>query len=313
MDDLNLIPYTVKQRMEQANETPAGIELIKAPRLWRLGCKGQGIVVAVLDTGCQWDHIDLRGQVIDGRNFTKDYNGDPHNFYDNHYHGTHVAGTIAARENDEGVVGAAPEAKLLIGKVVAEDGTSTYQNVIDGIHYAIDWRGPGGEKVRVISMSLGGKKDDPHLHDAIKRAVRKGIMVVCAAGNNGDGKVITTEITYPGDYPEVVSVGAVTLDKQPAEFSNTNKEIDLVAPGVDIKSTIPLNKYAVLSGTSMATPHVSGGAAVLINGFESKLRRRLTEPEMYKLLTKHTVSLDESRKAEGHGLLDLSKGIKPKK
>jgi major intracellular serine protease len=309
MKELRLLPYSQLKVSAAKKEVQQGVEMIDAPRLWKNNYRGDGVVVAVIDTGCDIDHPDLQGRIIDGRNFTRDYNMNPNNFDDNHGHGTHVSGVIAANQDGAGVTGVAPLANLLVLKVLAADGTAQYNDLINAIHYAIDWRGPWGEQVRVVSMSLGGSYDELKLHDAIKRAVSNDILVVCAAGNEGDGKESTTEKSYPGHYHEVVSVGAVTLDKRIAEFTNTNEEIDLVAPGVNILSTVPGGKYKSLSGTSMATPHVAGGAAVLIHGFESKLNRKLTEPEIYKLLIKSTENLGYTRRAQGYGLLKLSKGL----
>ncbi|WP_349407344.1 S8 family peptidase [Pseudalkalibacillus sp. SCS-8] len=312
MADLQLFPTPMIHTHSYRKEIPYGVRMIHANRMWELGFKGKGVVVAVLDTGCQPDHPDLRGRIIGGRNFTSDHGGDPRNYSDNHFHGTHVAGTIAANLNGFGVAGVAPEASLLILKVIHGSGASSYDSLIRGINYAINWRGPNRERVRVISMSLGGPVDDPRLHAAIKRAVSKNILTVCAAGNLGDGQAYSFERTYPGFYPEVVCVGAVTEDCTPAAFNNTNDGIDLVAPGVNIASTYVGGKYAKTSGTSMATPHVSGAAALLIQGYETQLRRRLTEREIYNLLINNTQRLDFDRSSVGKGLLDLSKGIKGK-
>lgn len=312
MSDLQLFPSQMINPKGFRKEVPYGVRMINAKKMWDLGYKGKGVTVAVLDTGCQPDHPDLRGRIIGGRNFTADHDGDSTNYSDNHFHGTHVAGTIAANLNGFGVAGVAPEAQLLILKVIHGSGASSYDSLIRGIHYAINWRGPKRERVRIISMSLGGPVDDPRLHSAIKRAVSKNILVVCAAGNLGDGQAYSFERTYPGFYPEVVCVGAVTEDQKPADFTNTNDEIDLVAPGVNITSTYLNGKFAKSSGTSMATPHVAGAAALLIEGYESQLNRRLTEREISNLLMNNTEKLDFDRVSVGKGLLDLSKGIKSK-
>ncbi|MFB5661898.1 S8 family peptidase [Alteribacillus sp. HJP-4] len=306
--EMRLIPFRVEKIMKAADENiPQGIEMIKAPKLWEEDFKGKGNVVAVIDTGCQPDHPDLKDRIIDGRNFTDDYNGDKNNFSDNQGHGTHVAGTVAASLDDQGVVGAAPEVSLLILKALSGEGYGSYQGIIDAIHYAVDWRGDNGERVRVISMSLGGPNDIPEMHEAIIRAVDNNIVVVCAAGNEGDANEATEEIAYPGYYKEVVQVGAVDFDKNLAEFTNFNDEIDLVAPGVNVLSTYLQNEYARLSGTSMATPHVAGAAALIINQCEEDFGRELTEPEIYAQLVKRTESLGNSRSMEGNGLLILTK------
>ncbi|MGM7722754.1 S8 family peptidase [uncultured Metabacillus sp.] len=309
MSKVGLIPFTIQTIVKDTNVIPPGIELIGAPAAWEHGFKGDGIVIAVLDTGCDSNHAELKNQIIDGYNFTTDDHGDPKKFIDYNGHGTHVCGTICAEENDEGVIGVAPNAKVLVLKVLAGQGYGDTKWVIEGIRYATNWRGPNGERVRVISMSLGGKDNNPDLHQAIKEAVDQHILVVCAAGNDGDGKNETDEHAYPGAYPEVVQVGAVNLQKEISEFSNTNKEIDLVAPGEDILSTYLNNKFAVLSGTSMATPHVSAAAALIIQQCEKEFERLLTEPEIYAQLIKRTVSLEYSRRFQGNGILNLASGI----
>lgn len=198
-------------------------------------------------------------------------------------------------------------AKLLILKVLSEDGKGSYKNIIDAIKYATTWTGPKGEKVRIISMSLGGGSDVSKLHDAIKNAVNKDILVVCASGNDGDNNSNTDEYNYPAAYPEAVSVGAVKLDKKMANFSNTNKNVDLVAPGVNILSTYLKGSYAKLNGTSMATPHVASAAALIINHSEAEFRRKLSETEIYAQLIKKTTSLGYDKRSEGNGIIDLSK------
>ncbi len=304
---IKLIPFEVKDIVQMINEMPQGIEMIQAPAIWDKSKKGDGVVIAVIDTGCQMDHPDLQDRIIGGKNFTSDFNGDPDNFTDNNGHGTHVAGTIAATENNSGVLGVAPMAKLLILKVLGKDGEGNYKSIINAINYAIKWEGPNNEKVRVISMSLGGNTDIPKLHDAVKKAVSNNILVICASGNNGDNSFETDEFNYPAAYNEAVSVGAVDFDKKIAKYSNSNYNVDLVAPGNEILSTFIGSKYAKLSGTSMATPHVSGAAALIINKCESEFGRTLTEPEIYSQIIKRTTSLGFNKKSEGNGLLDLAK------
>ena len=308
-NEVKLIPYEILSIAAEVTftEIPAGVKLVNAQKVWDKSEKGKDIVVAVLDTGCQTDHVDLKDRIIDGRNFTTDYNRDPYNFSDNAGHGTHVAGTIAASENNKGVLGVAPLAKLLIVKVLAGNGSGAYKWIINGINYAVNWQGPNGEKVRVISMSLGGTEDIPELHRAVKNAVNNDILVVCAAGNGGDCSPQTDELEYPGSYQEVVEVGAVDLNKKITCFSNSNKNVDLVAPGDGIFSTYIGGGYATLKGTSMATPHVSGGCALIIKQCEQEFERTLSENEIYAQLIKRTNSLGNPKRLEGNGLLDLAK------
>ncbi|MFD0048981.1 S8 family peptidase [Actinomycetes bacterium NPDC127524] len=296
---MHLYPYQVIAQKEAVSEIPKGVELIQAPKVWDK-TKGSGITIAILDTGCDITHPDLKEQIIGGKNFTGDDQSNPDIYKDYNGHGTHVAGTMAAAENNTGVVGVAPGAKLLIVKVLDKNGSGQYEWIINGIHYAIE------QKADIISMSLGGPVDLPELHDAIKKAVDNNILVVCAAGNDGDGKDATDELDYPGCYNEVISVGAVNLERRSSDFSNSNNEIDLVAPGEEILSTFKDGKYATLSGTSMATPHVSGAMALIKDFANKSFERKLTVPELYAQLIKRTVPLGNSPKVEGNGLLYLT-------
>ncbi|WHY88472.1 S8 family peptidase [Neobacillus novalis] len=296
---VRLIPYQVIAEFEEVTEVPKGVELIQAPEVWGK-TKGKGITIAILDTGCESSHPDLKDRIIGGRNFTKDDRSDQTNYRDYNGHGTHVAGTIAATANDLGVVGVAPEANLLIVKVLDKHGSGQYEWIINGIYYAIE------QQVDIISMSLGGPADVPELHEAIKKAVESGILVVCAAGNEGDGRDSTDEFSYPAAYNEVISVGATGLGRHISDFSNSNEEVDLVAPGENIVSTYLNGKYAKLSGTSMATPHVSGALALIKAISNQAFERKLTEPELYAQLIRRTVPLGNSPKLEGNGILYLT-------
>lgn len=306
MSEMKLIPYRMDAILDATNEVPRGVQLVEAESLWEDTDQGNGSVVAIIDTGCQLDHPDLEGRIVGGRNFTDDYNGDTENFDDNNGHGTHVAGTIAAIKNDDGVVGVAPKAKLLILKVLSEEGSGRYDWITNAIDYAVQWRGEKGEKVRIISMSLGGPDDTPVLKASIDKAVDQGVSVVCAAGNEGDGREDTMEFAYPGAYNEVIQVGAIDEERNIADFTNTNDQIDLVAPGVNVLSTYLEGKYARFSGTSMATPHISGGLALIIPLVEQQFKRSMSESEIFSQLIKRTTPLGHSKTAEGNGLMTLA-------
>jgi major intracellular serine protease len=297
---VSLVPFEVKKVTENVNEVPEGVSMINAPDIWEDN-KGESVVIAIIDTGVDKYHPDLMKSVIGGYNFTT---ADPNDYHDRNGHGTHVAGTIAANQNNTGVVGVAPACKLLILKALDDNGSGYSSWIVNAINYATDWKGPNGEKVTAISMSLGGP-DDINEHQAIKRAVENNVLVICAAGNSGDNDFNTDEMDYPAAYSEVISVGAVDLNFNPATFTNTNEEVDLVAPGVDIISTYLEGSYAVLSGTSMATPHVSGAAALLAIKQAKEFKRELTEAELYAQLVKHTRTLELDRRIQGNGVLDL--------
>lgn len=297
---VQVIPYQLNEQLEEVeNEVPKGVELIQAPIIWS-ETKGKGMTVAILDTGCDTDHPDIKDRIIGGKNFTDDDGGNQKVFEDYAGHGTHVAGTIAASKNGSGVTGVAPEASLLIVKVLNKDGQGQYDWITNGINFAIE------NKVDIISMSLGGPTDHPELYEAIKTAVGQNILVVCAAGNGGDGDGTTDEFAYPGSYNEVISVGAINFERRSSEFSNSNNEIDLVTPGEKILSTYLNGKYAKLSGTSMAAPHVSGALALIKDSSNNYFGRKLLESELYAQLIKRTVSLGISPMLEGNGLLYLT-------
>lgn len=300
---MKLIPFEVKEVTTKTSEIPYGISLCQAPEIWAEGETGKGVVVAILDTGIDSKHPDLKNNIIAGRNFTPE--GWSHNnFEDLNGHGTHVAGTIAANGKIKGV---APDAKLLICKVLDRHGSGNYYSIIEGLRYATNWKGPNGERVRIINMSLGGPQDDPKLKEAILDACARGIVVVVASGNEGDNDETTYEYGFPALYNECITVAACNDQKQIAPFSNNSLQVDVTAAGVNVLSTYPIQKYAKLSGTSMATPHVAGIFALLINLGEKKFKRQLTESEIFSTLTKVCCSLGYEASTEGHGLPELTK------
>lgn len=243
---------------------------INMPKAWDTN-HGKGVVVAVLDTGIAYeDHDDFR-QVPDlkGVKFTEGYdfvNNDRH-ANDDHGHGTHVAGTIAqATDNGEGVAGVAFDATLMPVKVLDHFGGGTTAQIADAIRWAAD------HGAKVINMSLGGGGRSLVMEKAVEYARKKGVVVVCAAGNGGRGVV-----EFPAAYPGSVAVAAVGPTGKKAPYSSWGKELDIAAPGGDksqgeeagvLQNTIDpqdvsQSVYASFQGTSMATPHVAGVAALL--------------------------------------------------
>lgn len=245
-------PYEVQQVFQPSEVREVidwGLTLTGVPDLWKK-TKGAGIPVAVLDTGCQVTHPDLKNQIIEAKDFTRSSFG----VGDRQGHGTHCAGIIAAEENGVGVIGVAPQARLIIGKVLGDDGSGMGRDIATGIEWAFS-RG-----ARIISMSLGSPVDDPFIHAAILRVVQMGAIVVCAAGNDGQR---TSHTNYPGAIkPESFTVAAIDKQGKVADYSSSGPEVDVAAPGSDILSCFPPNQYAKLSGTSMATPFVSGVVAL---------------------------------------------------
>ncbi|MBI4080711.1 MAG: S8 family serine peptidase [Candidatus Levybacteria bacterium] len=260
-----------------AQSTPAGISRVNAPVNPN---KGTGIGVAVIDTGIDLTHPDLQANIvankscIRGKRTGNDDNG----------HGSHVAGTIAALNNTVGVVGVSPEAKLLAVKVLNSAGSGSWSTVICGV----DWvtANAGTYNIKVANMSLGGggssdnncgNTNNDALHKAICKSTAVGIIYAVAAGNSTDDAskfvpaayddtVITVSALadsdgQPGGLGGATSYGA---DDTFASFSNYGNVVDLGAPGVSIYSTWKSGGYNTISGTSMASPHVAGSAALYV-------------------------------------------------
>jgi thermitase len=247
-------------------QTLWGIRKIQAPAAWDKARGKSSVLVAVIDTGVDYNHPDLQGIVVKGPDVSNG-DGDP---MDDHGHGTHVAGTIAARSNGEGVVGVAFGVKVLAIKALDEDGSGPE----DGIARAVDAAVRNGAKV--INMSLGGPDDAWALRDAVARATRAGVLCVVAAGNDGD-----TRPDYPAANPEALAVGATDTSDKRAYFSNYGDYVQIAAPGVGVYSTMRRGRYDMLSGTSMAAPHVAGAAGLLLSANAglsvSKLKKLLVE------------------------------------
>jgi subtilisin family serine protease len=218
--------------------------------------KGTDIKVAIIDTGIDYTHPDLDANYVDGYDFV---NGDDDPM-DDHGHGTHVAGIIAAEDNGFGVVGVAPEAKLYALKVLDSDGSGYVSEVIFAIQWASDPDGDGSasDRLDIINMSLGADKGNIFLKWACNLAYDDGLLIVAAAGNDYGGAV-----DYPAAYDSVIAVSATGSNDELAWFSSTGKQVELAAPGVSIKSTLLGEGYGEKSGTSMASPHVAGVVALV--------------------------------------------------
>jgi serine protease len=244
-----------EHRKLQASETiPTGISLVQAPSVWALGYKGTGVKVCVMDSGIDKGHpeysaLNMTGVTTSAGKWNTDGNG----------HGTHCAGTIAAGQNGVGVVGVAPEATVVPLKVFDETGTWAYSSwVVDA---AVQCQQQGAN---IVSMSLGSSYYSSYEHSVFKTLHSQGVVSIAAAGNSGD-----STRSYPASYDVVLSVAATSNSKAKAGFSQYNSFVDIAAPGVSVLSTVPRSHvtngypYQYWSGTSMATPHVAGVAALL--------------------------------------------------
>lgn len=218
--------------------------------------RGKGSVIAVLDTaGSFVSHPDLQANTLEvyAKNFT---NSPTRN--DLHGHGTHCAGIAAAVDNPVGVIGIAPDAKLIPIKVLNDQGAGNYSWIANGLRYFADLDLPGQQKI--ASLSLGASSGSTTMHAAVKYAISKGVIVIAAAGNSyRDG---VDNVGYPARYEEVIAVGSTDKDGSPSSFSSQGPEVDVAAPGRGIFSTHKNGTYAYLSGTSMATPLVAGIVAL---------------------------------------------------
>lgn len=296
---VKLVPYKINEKLRGTDiKSPYGVDMIKAKSIWSEAKKGEGVKIAVIDSGCDINHDSIKDNIIGVRNFTDEDRKNQNIVIDRVGHGTHVIGTIAAKGNNA-VVGVAPDAGIYVLKAIDRTGSGKLSWVVNAINYAVKL------KVDIISMSLGMSQSNEKLERAVKEAINKEILVVCAAGNDGDGNSESFEYSYPAAYSGVISVGAVDKKGVPASFSNSNLVIDVVAPGVNILSTFPNNQFAVLSGTSMAAPHVSGSLALLKNWSYKEFQRNLSQRELYAQLIKHTKLLDYSRTIQGNGLVYL--------
>ncbi|MEX2118184.1 MAG: S8 family serine peptidase [Pirellulales bacterium] len=255
---------------------------IDAPAAWDLTTGSQNVVVAVIDTGVDYTHSDLAanmwvnsGEVPgnnaddDGNGFIDDvygydfanYDGDP---FDDNLHGTHVAGTIGAVGNNGiGVAGVSWSVKVMALKFLDAGGSGYIEDALNAVNYAVMMRN-NGVNVRLTSNSWGGGGYSQALLDAIDASGAAGILFAAAAGNSGTDADASPMYPAAYDSPYIVSVAATDHADEYASFSNWGATtVDLAAPGVDILSTLPGNQYGYLSGTSMATPHFSGAAALV--------------------------------------------------
>lgn len=227
---------------------PWGIDRINADVSW-VTTTGDPVKVAIVDTGIDTTHPDLAANIKGGMTavLTRSYK-------DDNGHGSHVAGIVAALDNTIGVVGVGPGIDLYAVKVLDRKGSGYVSDIIEGLAWC------QSADMDVVNMSLGASSYLQSFQDAVSALYANGTVIVAAAGNDGIGSAVN----YPAAFDEVIAVSATTQSDGLAYFTCTGPQIELAAPGYEIYSTYKAGGYATLSGTSMASPHVAGVAALVI-------------------------------------------------
>lgn len=272
-----LPPITIHRRLtllEVPDELGWPLRDYGLPELWTKA-NGQGITVGVIDTGMDPRHAqqgDLSGAVKGTQDFTRSRSG----AVDIHGHGTHCAGIIGARLNQQGACGVAPECQIVAAKALGDDGSGSDASIEAAAKWCIQ------QGATVLNLSLGSNQPSRAMERMAADAEKAGVVMVCASGNDG----ADNSVNWPAAYESVCAVGAIDQSRRLANFSSRGPEVDCVAPGVRIRSTYLNGQYAELSGTSMATPYVAGLVA-LVQSQELKTLGRIetrTARQFLKLL-----------------------------
>lgn len=289
---------------------------IDVPEAWEASKKGEGVVVSVIDTGVLYkDHGKYKAlEDMNQTSFTKGVtfsDGLPDGL-DDHAHGSHVAGTIAQSTNNGiGVTGIAPNATIMPLKVLSPDGYGTTENIASAIRFAAN------NGADVINMSLGGPYPSDIMKDAVDYAHEKGVTVVCAAGNDN-----RRDVGYPAGYDKCIAVSATNKNNKRSFYSNYGKDIFVAAPGGEMKSrhdesggilqnapdyNDPQKQgYFAFQGTSMASPHVAGVAALIVG-------EGVTEPDEVWNILKETAIHPEGKEKDddfGYGIINANDAVK---
>lgn len=258
-DSVFLFPY-IRQDLygldtSTSQMTGWEIEKFNIIKKWRYS-QGEDIIVAVIDSGCDLYHDDIKDNLVDGKNFVSE-DKDP---IDDNSHGTHVSSTIAACNNGYGMVGVAPKAKIMPIKALDAGGGGDLKNVIKAILWASD------SKADIITMSIGSPRKSKEMQNAINYGAEKGKIFFCAAGNSGDN----SPICYPAACENTICIGAIDNNLERTYFTSAGNELDFLCPGHNIMGCVPGNKYALMSGTSMANPFAVGCAALYMSFLKNK-------------------------------------------
>jgi subtilisin len=276
--------------------TPWGIDRTDADVAHANGDTGSGAEVAILDTGIDSDHPDLQANIDTSKSkaWVKCKGGScNYSWDDDNDHGSHCAGTADAIDNSEGVVGVSTDATLVALKVLDKRGSGSFSDIADAIRYCAD------NGIEVASMSLGASSGSQTVKDACQYAYNNGVLLVAAAGNDGP---CSDCVGYPAAYSECIAVSSTDCSDSLSGFSSTGSEVEIAGPGTDVYSTVPDGSYDTFSGTSMATPHVSGAGGQLMANGASNTNARDT-------LTSSAEDLGLSSNEQGAGLLDVAAAL----
>lgn len=282
-----------------------GVKRIGAGTVHDGSNKGTGVKVAIIDSGIDYTHPDLDANYAGGYDFVN-ADTDP---MDDNGHGTHVAGTVAAEDNDIGVVGVAPEARLYGLKVLNASGSGSFSDVIAALQWAVD------NRIRVTNNSYGSGSDPGSIvKAAFDNSAAAGVLHIAAAGNSGNpkGKGKGNNVGYPARYDSVVAIAATDDSDNRASFSSTGDQVELAAPGVSINSTKLGGGYIEFNGTSMASPHVAGSAALVIAaGITDKNNNGLINDEVRQALNNTAFDLGAVGRDSlyGFGLVNVAAAV----
>lgn len=300
---VKLVKFSVKTLLQNLGDEQMdyGVQMSGANLEWHESM-GEGIKIGIIDSGVDLHHPDLVGRVKKCINFTSP---DRDDVTDENGHGTHVAGIMAANKNGSGIVGVAPQASLYMAKAFGKNGMASDEAVAQSLNWLIL------NKVNIINMSFSSN-NVPLYHNEIKKAYNKGIIVVCAAGNNGN--VRNRQLGFPARYPETISVASVDMNGKVSTFSSKNVNADIAAAGFEILSCYPGGRYAKFSGTSMAAPIISGAAAILQRKAKNRMGRFLTPEEMRTVLCMHCEDIGKKGpdSSAGCGLFSFGRILKEK-
>ena len=295
--DVALLPTVVEEvfGLDVNDAQVLGWEITKLgiDRQW-LKSRGDGVTVAVIDTGCDPDHADIKDNIIGGYNFISNNE----KFFDDNGHGSHVCGTICATDNGRGMVGIAPKAKIFALKVMDASGNGKSEAITKAIEFAIK------HKVDIITMSLGSKYELKNVKSAIATASERNILIFCAAGNSG----INQDIMYPARDKNTISIGSIDENLERTYYTCSGESLDFLAPGHNIMSILPGNRYGLMSGTSMSNPFAAGCAALYLSYYKQQHNIKfINQQDMINIFKQSAINLSNpafrSKKYQGYGII----------